>query len=576
MVYRRLMLYARPMLGAMVVGVLLTALASLATIGYAAAVKALFSAVTTHSLRTLELALLGGLCLNILKNAAQYAGGYTMTTVGQRIIAKIRSDLFARIQFLPLTLFDQWRRGEIISRFDNDVGLMVGGVTSLPLLVGATLTLTGALIYMLYLDWVLTLLTIAVAPLVSVAVMRFANLIRRLTQQSLSRIADVNSALQESLDSMRVIKAFAREPYEVRRFQDRNDAYLGASLKLAQVSLTQIPVVDFLVTLGLLTLAGVSFYELVIGRKSPDQLAAFLTLAIAASNPINQLANYFADLTKAVVGATRIFEVLDLPVEVPNAPGAHPLAYTRGAVEFRDVCFSYDGKTEVLKGVSAHVDHGQVIALVGPSGAGKTTLVNLIPRFYSPTSGAVLIDGQDVRDVTLSSLRELLAIVPQDPQLFSDTVEHNILYGRLDATREQIEEAARLANAHAFISAFPDGYQTLVGARGIRLSGGERQRIAIARAILRDPKILILDEATSSLDAQSEALIQEALDRLLVGRTTFVIAHRLSTIRKATTILVLADGRIVEHGSHAELLANDGLYAELYRTQMLQPAVSSF
>ncbi|MDQ6781237.1 MAG: ABC transporter ATP-binding protein/permease [Candidatus Eremiobacteraeota bacterium] len=570
------MLYARPMLGAMVVGVLLTALASMATIGYAAAVKALISAVTTHSLRTLELALLGGLCLNILKNAAQYAGGYTMTTVGQKIIARIRSDLFSRIQFLPLTLFDQWRRGEIISRFDNDVGLMVGGVTSLPLLVGATLTLTGALIYMFYLDWMLTLLTIAVAPLVSFAVMRFASLIRRLTQQSLSRVADVNSALQESLDSMRIIKAFAREPYEVRRFQDRNDAYLGASMKLAQISLTQIPVVDFLVTLGLLTLAGVSFYELVIGRKSPDQLAAFLTLAIAASNPINQLANYFADLTKAVVGSTRIFEVLDLPVEVPNAPGAHPIAYTRGAVEFRDVFFSYDGKTEVLKGVSAQVDHGQVIALVGPSGAGKTTLVNLIPRFYSPTSGAVLIDGQDVRDVTLSSLRELLAIVPQDPQLFSDTVEHNIRYGRLDATREQVEEAARLANAHGFISAFPDGYDTLVGARGIRLSGGERQRIAIARAILRDPKILILDEATSSLDAQSEALIQEALDRLLVGRTTFVIAHRLSTIRKSTTILVLADGRIVEHGSHAELLSTSGLYAELYRTQMLQPAASSF
>src|SRR5579872_3863230 len=266
MVYRRLMLYARPMLGAMVVGVLLTALASLATIGYAAAVKALISAVTTHSLRTLELALLGGLCLNVLKNAAQYAGGYTMTTVGQRIIAKIRGDLFTRIQFLPLQVFDRWRPGELISRFDNDVSLMVIGVTSLPLFTSAILTLIGALGFMLYLDWVLTLVTMAVAPLVSFAVYRFSLIVRNVTRQSLSRVADVNALLQESLESMRVIKAFAREPYEVNRFTERNDAYLGAAMKLAQVSLTQVPVVDFIVTCGLLVLAGVSFWELVTGR----------------------------------------------------------------------------------------------------------------------------------------------------------------------------------------------------------------------------------------------------------------------------------------------------------------------
>jgi len=527
-------------------------------------------------LKILEFGLLAGLGLNIVKNAAQYFGSYTMQGVGQKVIARIRGDLFTRIQFLPLPVFDRWSRGEVQTRFDMDVNLMVTGVTSLPLMCSAVITLLGALIYMFYLDWVLMLLTIAVAPLVTMMVIRFSKLVRGATQQSLGGIAEINNALQESLDSMRVIKAFAREPYQVRRFLDLNESYLGLSMKLSQMLLTQVPVIDFLVTLGLLSLAGVSFYELVIGRKTPAELAQFLTLAIAASNPINQLANYFADLMKALVGARRIFEVLDLPIEEPDAPDAHRLENVRGAVEFQDVRFAYDGKTEVLRGVSTSVQPGEIIALVGPSGAGKTTLVNLIPRFYTPTSGDVLIDGQNVRDLTLASLRGALAMVPQDPMLFSDTVEHNIRYGRLDASQAEIEEAAKLANAHVFISKFPEGYKTKVGTRGIRLSGGERQRIAIARAILRDPRILILDEATSSLDAQSEALIQEALERLFVGRTTFIIAHRLSTIRKATTILVLAEGRIVEQGNHAELLARNGLYAKLYHTQMLHPAASSF
>ncbi|HLW37075.1 MAG TPA: ABC transporter ATP-binding protein [Candidatus Eremiobacteraceae bacterium] len=576
MVYRRLLTYARPYIGPMLLGIALTAIASLATIGYAGAVRMLITAVSDHSLRTLELALLAGLSLNILKNAAQYAGGYTMTTVGQRVVAKMRTDLFARIQFLPLQVFDRWRSGDLMSRFSNDVGLMVVGVTQFPLLTSALLTLVGALCYMFYLDWVLTLFTMAVAPLVSFAVFRFSLMLRNFTAISLKSIADVNSTLQESLESMRIVKAFAREPYEVNRFQERNDAYLSASMKLAQISLTQVPVVDFLVTLGLLVLAGVSFYELVIGRKTPAELAAFLTLAIAASNPINQLTNYFGDLNKAIVGAKRVFEVLDLPVEVRDAPGAQRLSDVRGALEFKDVRFSYDGKHEVLRGVSVKVEPGEVVALVGPSGAGKTTLVNLIPRFYVPTAGSVFVDGQDLRNVTLGSLRDAIAIVPQDPLLFSTSVEQNIRYGRLDASFDEVREAARLANADDFIRAFPDGYDTLVGARGIRLSGGERQRISIARAILRDPRILILDEATSSLDAHSEALINEALQRLLLGRTTFIIAHRLSTIRRATTILVLADGKVVESGQHAELLARGGVYATLYRTQMLQPTASSF
>src|ERR1700680_764868 len=337
MVYRRLFSYARPMLVPMVVGLALTAVASLATIGYAKAVIMLFGAVTAHSVRLLEIGLLAGLGLNIVKNAAQYAGSYTMQSVGQKVIAKIRGDLFQRIQFLPLQIFDRWSRGEVQTRFDMDVNLMVTGVTSLPLMCSAVLTLIGAIVYMAYLDWVLTLLTLAVAPLVTFAAVRFSKLVRSATQLSLGGVAEINNALQESLDSMRVIKAYAREPYQIRRFLDLNDSYLGAAMKLSQMMLTQVPVIDFLVTLGLLTLAGVSFYELVIGRKTPAQLAQFLTLAIAASNPINQLANYFADQVKALVGARRIFEVLDLPAEEPDAQGAVRLTNVRGTVDFQDV-----------------------------------------------------------------------------------------------------------------------------------------------------------------------------------------------------------------------------------------------
>jgi subfamily B ATP-binding cassette protein MsbA len=443
----------------------------------------------------------------------------------------------------------------------------------LPLFASAVLTLIGSILYMFYLSWPLTLVTLAVAPIVSWVVWRFSRLLRRATSHALSRVADLNSVLAEALESMRIIKAFTREPYEVQRFNQRNDANYGASMKLAQISLTQTPVIDFVVLVGVLLLAAFAAYQMVIGHLAVAQFIQFLTLASIAGNPISQISNYTGDLNKAYVAAGRIFEVIDLPIEAPDAPGSIALTDVRGAVEFADVYFAYDNEHDVLKGVSATVAPGEIVALVGPSGAGKTTLVNLIPRFYEPTGGALLVDGHDVARVTLSSLRGAIAIVPQDPQLFSDTIEQNIRYGRLDATHEQVIEAARQANAHEFVTGFPDGYQTVVGSRGLRLSGGERQRIAIARAILRNPRILILDEATSSLDANSEALITQALDHLLVGRTTFIIAHRLSTIRRATTILVMTGGKIIERGTHDQLLARGKLYAELYSKQMLEPAV---
>ncbi|MBV8172535.1 MAG: ABC transporter ATP-binding protein [Candidatus Eremiobacteraeota bacterium] len=567
----RLVQYLRPFIAPMVGGLLLTALASLATVGYAGAVKLLVQAVSDRSVQGLAIALATALALNVLKNAAQYFGGYTLTSVGQQVVRKIRGDLFARIQYFSLPTFDRWRAGDILSRFSNDMLILVEGVSALPLFVSASLTLVAGLAFMIYLNWELTLVTMAVAPLVVWAVYTFSNLLRRATTVALNRIADLNSLLQESLESMRIIKAFTRERYEIARFEDRNSANFGASMKLAQISLTQTPVIDVAVMVGVLILAGFALFQVVAGTLTVTKFFMFFTVTTTVANPISQLSNYIGSLNKAHAASRRIFELMDLPVEGDD-PDAVELTDVRGAVEFADVRFSYDGVRDVLKGISAKVAPGEIVALVGPSGSGKTTLVNLVPRFYEPTSGAVAVDGQDVLGVRLSSLRRAIAIVPQDPQLFSDSIEENIRYGRLDATRAQVEEAARLANAHEFITKLPDGYETMVGSRGMRLSGGERQRIAIARAILRDPRILILDEATSSLDAHSEALIGEALDHLLVGRTTFIIAHRLSTIRRATVILVLADGRIVEHGTHEELLRRGGLYASLYERQMLETA----
>ena len=572
MVYRRLLNYARPHALRIALGLFCTALGSAATIAYFKVAESLVSSVQGKSLTLLFETLLAFAALNLIKNAATYAGSYTIAAAGQQIVARVRADLFRRIEYLPLNIFDRWRSGELMSRFSNDVNIMVQGVMSSPQFIGALLTLAGSIVAMSVVNWRLMLVLLAVAPFVSYAVSRFSSVLRGVTGTSLARVADVNAVLVESIDSMRVIKAFGREEHEFNRFTNSNDAYLGASLKMSQIALTQTPVVDVIVSLGLAILAGYSFYEVVIGRLTMQEWAAFFTLAMVSGNPVNQISNYVGDLNKALIGARRAFEILDLPVEASDAPDAQPIADVRGAVEFSDVHFSYDGVNEVLKGVTASIAPGDIVALVGPSGSGKTTIVNLLPRFYVASRGSVTVDGRDIRAVTLSTLRAAIAIVPQDPQLFSGTIADNIRYGRLDATLDEIHDAAAQANAAEFIARFPSGYSTLVGARGIRLSGGERQRIAIARAILRKPRILILDEATSSLDAQSEALINDALDRLLVGRTTFIIAHRLSTIRRATAILVIDDGRVVERGTHAELVARNGLYAQLYKTQQLEPA----
>jgi subfamily B ATP-binding cassette protein MsbA len=413
----------------------------------------------------------------------------------------------------------------------------------------------------------LSLFLFVFAPLVNFVVAFFTRMIAASTKRSQQRIADLSSNLSEVLQGERIVKAFGREGYEVERFTHSNDDYFGAYMKVLQLGQTQTPVVAMIVTVALLAVMGFSVREAIVGRLTSGQVFQFWTLVVLAINPLNRLASFIGDLSKGLVGAERVFEILDLPIEA-DAPDAIAPARIDGGIRFERVTFAYKPDAQpVLHDLSATIEPGEIVALVGPSGAGKTTIVNLVPRFYAPQSGRIELDGIDLSRLKLTALRDAIAIVPQDPLLFSGTIADNIRYGRLDASQAEVEAAAREANVEEFVLDLPLGYQTRVGERGARLSGGQRQRISIARAVLRDPRILILDEATSALDSHSERLIEAALDRLLPGRTTLIIAHRLSTIRRANKILFIAGGRVVESGTHESLLAVGGAYAALHAAQ---------
>ncbi|HEY9180057.1 MAG TPA: ABC transporter ATP-binding protein [Candidatus Baltobacteraceae bacterium] len=505
----------------------------------------------------------------IVGAVATYGQSYLMAWSGQHMIAKMRAQLFERILRLPLGEFAKWRPGDLIARFNSDLQIMTDAVSiSLPQLITNTVTFVSSFVLMVYMDWLLTCSLILVAPIISLAVSRFQRLISSSTVRSQQRIADLSATLTEALTGQRIIKAFGRESFEAERFGRRNDEYFTVYMKLTQFIQTQPLVLSVLMTTAIVGIIWLSTREVVVGRLNVGELFQYWALLANLINPMNRFAAFVGDLSKATVGAGRVYEVLDLPVERADKPGAVALKNVRGDIAFEHVCFAYSPEEPpVLDDFSADIESGQIVALVGPSGAGKTTIVNLVPRFYEPQSGRITVDGIDLADARLSDLRAAIGIVPQEAQLFRGSIEENIRYGRLDASDAEVRTAAREANAEEFILGFPDGYGTEVGERGTRLSGGQRQRIAIARAILRDPRILILDEATSALDSHSEALIEQALDRLLPGRTTLIIAHRLSTIRRANTILYIEAGRVVEMGSHESLLAKGGAYARLHATQ---------
>jgi ATP-binding cassette, subfamily B, bacterial MsbA len=523
-----------------------------------------------HSdLRTLYLLLAAIYVSLVLSGLATYGTSYVTTWSGQRFLANLRQGLYERLLRLPLQDFDRWRPGELIARFNSDLQVMSDAVSvSLPQLIIVLLTFLSTFSAMIYIDWLLTLVLVLIVPPMSFTVSRFQKLIGSSMQRSQSRIANLSATLTEILSAQRIVKAFGREDFESKRFRNRNDDYFGAFMKVNQFVYMQPVVITAILTAGVVVIIWLSIREVLVGRLNQGILWTYWLLVVNLVNPLNRTAAFFGDLSKALVSTGRAYELLDLPVEEEAVAAPAPMPRIAGRIEFDRVWFSYGAdESPALADVTATIEAGEIVALVGPSGAGKTTLVNMIPRFYNPQRGRVLIDGIDIAGVRLADLRAQIAIVPQDPQLFRTSVADNIRYGRLDASDDDVRNAAVEANADEFIQTLPEGYATEVGERGYRLSGGQRQRIAIARAIVRDPRILILDEATSALDRHSEALIESALDRLLPGRTTLIIAHRLSTIRRASTILYIESGRVVETGSHDALLARNGAYARLHAAQ---------
>lgn len=504
----------------------------------------------------------------VVRGLFWYGQNYLMSYVGQSVIIDIRAAVFKKLQRLSVSFYDKNKTGTIMSYVTNDVNALQSAMVENTIeMITEGFILIGSVVAMIYLDWRLTLFTVCIFPVVLWFMEFFGKKIRKTGGRIQECTADITSVLQESVASARVIKSFVREDYEVDRFDVENRANFRANMKNAQLMATLTPVVELVAAIGVTMIIWYGGNSVINGTITAGSLVAFLTYAVNISNPIKRLTRVIGNIQKALAAAQRVFMIIDMPEEIAESRDAKQLPEVSGKVEFQNVSFAYDDKGNVITDLSFSVKPGEVIAIVGPSGAGKSTIANLLPRFYDVNKGDIKIDGHSVREVTLDSLREQVGIVPQETMLFNGSVYNNILYGRLDATKEEIEAAAKAANAHDFIMQLTDGYETKLGDRGVNLSGGQRQRIAIARAILKNPRILILDEATSALDTESERVVQEALDRLMVGRTSFVIAHRLSTVKNADKILVLEKGNLVESGTHDELLALDGLYAHLYKIQ---------
>ena len=567
---RRLLSYLRPYKGRMAI--------SIVALVFSAALNLVFpwviqnvvdSVLVRHDYAELNRITLLLIATFLVRSIFTYIQVYTLTFTGERIVTDLRKQVYTHLHRLSLRFFTNRRTGELVSRLSSDVTLVRSALTNnVASVLSQSLTFIGSLVLMLVLNWRLSLFILALVVVVVVSAALFGRRMRKLSTTVQDELATSTAQAEEALGAVRVVKAFNREVYESERYGTQVERTFDVTLAMTIWRSAFGPLIAFLAFSALGAILWFGGREVLAGRLTGGELIAFLVYGLNISAALGAFTGLYTQLQEAIGASRRVFEILDEQPDIQDLPGARPLPSVRGQVRFERVSFAYEAQTEhVLHDIDLEIEPGEALALVGPSGAGKSTLFNLIPRFYDPTHGVVRIDGDDLRAVTLDSLRSQIGLVPQETQLFSGSVRDNLRYGKLDASDVELEDAARAANAEEFILRLPQGYDTLVGERGVKLSGGQRQRVAIARAILKDPRILLLDEATSSLDSESEGLVQEALERLMRNRTTVMIAHRLSTVHKANRIAVLDQGHLVELGSHTELLLRDGLYARLYRLQ---------
>jgi ATP-binding cassette, subfamily B, bacterial MsbA len=567
----RLFSYARPYKGRLAVALASLVIASMLGLTFPQVVRLIIDAAFRErdpaKLNRFAVMLVG---LFAFQAAFSFLRTYLLSYVGERVVADVRIQLYSHLTSLPVSFFAGQRVGELTSRLSSDVSVIQTVTTgSLTELLRQSLVLVGGVSIIAYTSPRLTLVMLAVVPLVVLSSTFYGRYVRRISTRVQDRIADSTAVLEETLSAIRIVQSFVREEYERHRYGERIREALGVAVKRALASGGFIGFIILVVYSGIVVVLWYGSRMVLRNELTPGQLIAFVLYTFVVGGSIGGMSELYGQFQQALGASRRVFELLDTRPEITDPENPVSLGRVAGRVELINVSFNYPDERDVkvLEGVNIDAAPGEIIALVGPSGGGKSTLVSLIPRFYDVTSGAIHVDGHDVRSVRLAELRQAIGVVPQETILFGGTVRENIAYGRLDAGEEEIETAARAAHAHEFITEFPAGYQTLVGEKGIKLSGGQRQRIAIARALLKNPAILILDEATSSLDSESERLVQDALETLMEGRTTFVIAHRLSTVRRADRIIVLDRGRVVEEGTHSQLIANGGLYKQLHDIQ---------
>jgi subfamily B ATP-binding cassette protein MsbA len=566
--YRRLLDLAKPYWIKLGLAMICMVFVSLLTAGQAFLVKpALDDVFLKKDMRILFLLPFAIVLLFFIKGIFDYGQAYLMNFVGLRIVANMREKLYNHLQNLSLSFFTKTPTGVLISRITNDVNLIQGAVSNaFTGLVKDAFTIMGLLGVLFYRNWKLAIIALIIFPLAIFPIKEFGKRLRKFSRKSQQRMGSITTFLHETITGNRIVKAFNMEEYEKRRFAEENERFFKIILKRMKIRALTHPLMELIGGVVVALIIWVGGYSVVRGDLTPGTFFSFMTALLMLYAPVRDLSKVNLEIQEGLAAAARVYELLDIAPEIKDEEGAIPLPLISKGIDFQKVTFKY-GTEAVLKEISLHVKVGEVIALVGMSGAGKTSLVNLLPRFYDVEEGQILIDSIDIRKVTLKSLRGQIGLVTQQTILFNDTIRNNIAYGNIKCSDEEIIKAAKAANAHDFIQRLPQAYETVIGEQGVKLSGGERQRLSIARALLKNAPILILDEATSSLDSDSETEVQNALEYLMKGRTVFVIAHRLSTIRNAHRIIVLSDGHIVEEGTHEELMVLNGEYRRLYDLQ---------